>query len=350
MDTVADKTLHTLRDIVQHNCHISDANHAGNYTMCTYLLKMREYFRWEQQKSASSKLKNTQVGEWLRERENLWDSLETANFKKITIKNQCFDPFDADSINAIINTEGLVYSGGFGAKMTPHFFLAKIESQENYDNYTVYISSTEYARDLTSPPAMTLGNNIFIRRESIKRMLWERYETWLWNKPENAMKNAIDCYDFANNLDASLDAMTDNEIENILLHEIGEIQAGELLGEQWEELLSDLPHTQAELMLRAIRDHIADSIITLPTLMHSKSNASIHFYFANLTNMRKHLAPSLLKAYDKWLYSNDFSNIKNVVSTSRDHWLELTDKIFSIYNKTKNPQKQIEALIESSHL
>ncbi len=31
---------------VQHNCDISDANHAGNYTLCIYLLKMREYYRW----------------------------------------------------------------------------------------------------------------------------------------------------------------------------------------------------------------------------------------------------------------------------------------------------------------
>ena len=32
---------------VQRNCDISDANHGGNFTMCTYLMKMREYFRWE---------------------------------------------------------------------------------------------------------------------------------------------------------------------------------------------------------------------------------------------------------------------------------------------------------------
>ena len=30
---------------VQRNCDISDANHGGHFTMCTYLMKMREYFR-----------------------------------------------------------------------------------------------------------------------------------------------------------------------------------------------------------------------------------------------------------------------------------------------------------------
>ena len=36
-----------LSDTVQLNCHISDARHAGNYTLCIYLLKMREFYRWE---------------------------------------------------------------------------------------------------------------------------------------------------------------------------------------------------------------------------------------------------------------------------------------------------------------
>ena len=37
-------------------------------------------------------------------------------------------------------------------------------------------------------------NDIFIRRESFQRMLWERLETWRWNKPDNAMAKAIACF------------------------------------------------------------------------------------------------------------------------------------------------------------
>ena len=346
---IRSNSIQSLRDLVQYNCHISDANYAGNYTLCIYLLKMREYYRWEQQQSPSVKLEMDDVGQWLREREKLWDEIESKAYQPLHINNQDFDPFDATTINALINEQGLVYSAGLGTKLTPHFFLAKLESEEKQGDYTIYISSTEYARDLTSPPAMTLGNTIFIRKESIKRMIWERYDQWLWNKPDNAMKKAIECYDF-NHIDTALEDMTNNEIENIILHEIGEIQAGLILGEQWEQLILKLPQTQAEIMLRAIRDHLADTITTLPALVHNDNKASIHFYFSNLTNMRKHLNPKLLVAYNQWQLSGNFSPLKNLIIKSREHWLMLTEKILEIYNTNKQPQKQIEALIEASRL
>ena len=32
---------------VQTNCHIADARHAADLTLCIYLLQMREFHRWE---------------------------------------------------------------------------------------------------------------------------------------------------------------------------------------------------------------------------------------------------------------------------------------------------------------
>ena len=44
-----DKIEHTaLIETVQHNCHLSDAHHARDYSLCIYLLKMREFYRWEE--------------------------------------------------------------------------------------------------------------------------------------------------------------------------------------------------------------------------------------------------------------------------------------------------------------
>lgn len=42
-----DDNLQALSTAVQHNCDIADAQHARNFTLCTYLLKMRELYRWE---------------------------------------------------------------------------------------------------------------------------------------------------------------------------------------------------------------------------------------------------------------------------------------------------------------
>ena len=41
------RNLPQLAAVVQRNCDISDARYAGDYGLCTFLLKMREYYRWE---------------------------------------------------------------------------------------------------------------------------------------------------------------------------------------------------------------------------------------------------------------------------------------------------------------
>ena len=40
--------MQELVETVQHNCDIVDARHGDEYGMCTYLLKMRELYRWQQ--------------------------------------------------------------------------------------------------------------------------------------------------------------------------------------------------------------------------------------------------------------------------------------------------------------
>lgn len=339
--------LQAIKDTVQKNCHISDALHAGNYTLCIYLMKMREFYRWEQQKTFNASLPQKQVGSWLRQREGLWESLEDNDFEDIVMDEQSFNPFEHQSINDMLNEHGLVYSGGLGINNKPHFFLGKLERREEINGYTVLISSEEYARDLTSPPGMTQGNTIFIRRESLKRMLWERLETWNWNQPDNALGRALQFYDFNNDLDNALEQMTEAEMQAMLLHEIGEIKAGELLGEAWEELLVKLPHSRAEIMLRALRDHLADSLSTFPSLIEQQNEASIHFYMGNLNNMRKHLYPGLQAAYEQWLESKDFSIFEKQNELALEHWQSLCQQVLDTATTHAEPKSAIEDLIES---
>jgi len=39
--------LDAIVGAVRQNCHRSDAQYAGDLTLCTFLLKMRELYRWE---------------------------------------------------------------------------------------------------------------------------------------------------------------------------------------------------------------------------------------------------------------------------------------------------------------
>ncbi|MGB5278108.1 MAG: Sfum_1244 family protein [Gammaproteobacteria bacterium] len=335
---------------VQHNCNISDARYAGNYTMCIYLLKMREYFRWEMEQDFGSSLTRDDVGRWLSEREQLWSDIEGQDYAHLDIDGELFDPFHSDHINSKLLEHGLVYSAGIGQKSKPHFFLADLVNHEKQNGYDIYISAREYARDLTSPPAMSQEGKIFIRRESFKRMIWEKTEQWRWNKPQNAMAYAIACYDFDANLERALDQMTDHELESAILHEIGEIKAGEYL-QGWQTMMSQLMFTQAEIMARAVRDHLADALSTLPVLLEKQQHASIHFYMANLTSMRKHIFPTLTGAYNDWLESNDTAVLNELVNDSKNHWKNIATEMLAIFDQYgENSHEHIELLVENNTL
>ena len=88
--------LNQLQQHVQHNCHISDAVHAGQYTLCIYLMKMREYFRWEKALGFQDQIDNNVIGHWLTQRETLWENLEASPFTSLIVGDDEFEPFDID--------------------------------------------------------------------------------------------------------------------------------------------------------------------------------------------------------------------------------------------------------------
>lgn len=346
------ESYQALINDIQHNCHISDARHAGNYTLCVYLLKMREFYRWEHRQRFADEPGKEAIGQWLSAREALWEQLEDEDFRPLQLPGSParHDPFDAPALNRHLIADGLIYSGGYGVKNKPHFFIARLEQQQQYNGYHIYLSGEEYARDLTAPPAMSQQQTIYIRRESFKRMIWERTEEWRWNRPANAMARAIACYDFDTDVDQALDAMTASEIDAAILHEIGEIQAGETLP-GWQEMMQAISFTQAEIMARAVRDHYADTLHTLPALLGEQRAASIHFYFANLTSMRKHLFPSLMQAYQHWCEHGELRPLQKQVDSALDHWRSLARQMLAIHHDIPDGRecaRRIEALVNAS--
>ena len=325
--------LATTLAAIRANCHISDARHATDYTLCIYLLKMREYFRWEHDLPYHAALPREQLTQWLTQREEQWDALEHMDFEHIPVHGSLHEPFDSAAINRQLNALGYVYSSGYGRNMKPVFFLGELEQRKDYAGYTLLVSGKEYARDLSAPPAMSLDNTIFVRRESLRRMCWEKVEEWRWNQPENAMQQAMQCYDFDNAPAEALDAMTEKELQSVTLHEIGEIEAGKRLGKEWEVMLASMQLSKAELMLRAVRDNLADALSTLPGLLRDNDPASMHFYMANMNNMRKALFPAFVSAYDNWSISANTQELEQLVDQAVTHWQTIAETCLEINRK-----------------
>lgn len=342
--------LQLLINAVQRNCHISDAKHASDYTLCTYLLKMREFYRWEKGYDFNDDLNPDKIGIWLTAREALWDDLEGNEFSSIHTRKGDYNAFDTEHINQELVPQGYIYSAGYGPKSKAIFYLAELEQQVLQDDFNIFISGKEFARDLTAPVAMSQKNNIYIRRESLHRMIWEKTVEWGWHQNKNAMFKAMNFYDFAKKPSESIDEMTNKEINSVILHEIGEIKSAQKL-KNWQQMIIDLPRSQAEIMARAVKDLLSDAISTLPTLINNRDDASIHFYFANFTHMRKELSPSLLKAYHDWNDNNDYSKLLSATNRSGDHWFDISQDILDLYeHHGAQCSNQIESLVNENKL
>lgn len=320
MTNTREACLPALLTDVQRNCHISDALHARNYSLCIYLLKMREFYRWEQGYPFRAALPKEPLGAWLSEREALWEQLESSSYSPLSPAfGEAHSPFDNRAINHHLEQMGLVYSGGYvGAK--PHFFLGELERVERRHGTTIYISGRELARELTAPPAMSLDNTIYLRRESLRRMIWEKLEEWGWSDPNRAIARSVAHYDFRHDFETALDAMADDELDTLLHHELGEIEVGVALGEEWEEMLALLPRSRAEYMLRAIRDHLVDCQYTLPWLLEEGREASLHFFMANFTTLRREIFPELERAYQHWLAGRNLQAVKETLLAGVERW------------------------------
>lgn len=312
--------LEAIVGAVRRNCHLSDAQHAGDLTLCTFLLKMRELYRWEQSIPLTRDMGKAEVGDWMNARGIEWDSLEGADYLPIPLPGGAVDPFESARINAELVNHGYVYSGGYGRGCKPHFFLAELDHQETRQGFSVYVSGRELARDLDAPPGMYLDRTVFIRTEALRRWLWEKYEEWRWSKKNPAIGRAFAAYAFAEDPEAALDAMVVVERESVLLHELGEARVAEALGPAWDALLVEVMRGRAEIILRAARDLYADSLSTLPGLIERGDPAAIHFWFGNLVGMRRKLAPELAEAYAAWHAMGDLQDLAGIVAEGASRW------------------------------
>src|SRR3569832_1643430 len=155
-----------------------------------------------------------------------------------------------------------------------------------------------------------------------RRLLWNKYEEWQWKEKDTALGRAFAHYDFERDIERGLDRMAEAESEAMILHEIGEARAEKLLGDDWNAMLGQLSSRHAELLARAVRDHLADCLVTLPTLLEREAIGALHFYLANLSGLRRALFPALPQAYEAWLGSGDPAKLASVVKTAEAHWLD----------------------------
>ncbi|MCF8177666.1 MAG: hypothetical protein K9J74_04090 [Sulfuritalea sp.] len=286
-----------LVNAVQTNCDIADARHARDVSLCTYLLGMREFYRWEHELPYGASPPRDDVGRWIAEREARWEEIAEEDFVTLPVAGQSFEPFAAQQVNDALAGSGLVYGAGLGRFHKPHFFLGRLDRDEQRGEARLLVCGCEYARDVSAIPAASQGSTMIVRREALQQWLWEKAEGWNHKQRDGALKSALLAYGFDKDPAAAIERMADGEIETLVLHEEGEIAAGRLLGDRWPSKLASFSGKRAELLARAVRDNLADCLVTLPALLQRGTYDSLHFWFSTFDGLRRELFPRLVAAY-----------------------------------------------------
>lgn len=317
-----------LVSAVQTNCDIADARHARDVSLCTYLLGMREFYRWEHELPYGVAPPRAEVGRWISEREARWERIADEAFVPLCVDGREFDPFAAEQVNAALAGSGLLYGAGLGRFRKPHFFLGRLARAEQRGAARLLVCGCEYARDVAAIPAASQGDTLIVRREALRQWLWEKAEGWNVKQQDGALKSALLAYGFDVNPEAAIERMTEGEIETLVLHEEGEMAAGRLLGEAWPQMLLRFGGKRAELLARAVRDNLADCLVTLPGLLRQNSLDSLHFWFSTFDGLRREMFPRLVEAYAK-VGAGD-TPILGAAEAGRAHFAQLALRLLEL--------------------
>jgi hypothetical protein len=99
-------------------------------------------------------------------------------------------------------------------------------------------------------------------------------------------------------------------------------------------MIAGFTSRRAELAVRAVRDNLADCLVTLPALLDPENAASLHFWFANFDGLRRELFPLLAGAYDHYLASANPAALYSAVAAGHEHWLAVARRLPTLDEET----------------
>lgn len=336
--------LQPLCTAVQTNGHIADSRHASELPLCIYLLQMREYYRWEHGLAFGADMPRSAVGSWLADRETLWDTLEGRQLADLPGPDGPLNPWDVAAVNTALRPCGLSYGAGLVGPERPVFFLAETlhHGAVPVDGETVQtlVCGRELARSLGSPLAMLDSAQgrptIVLRQAALARWLWERFEAHGLRAADGPFHHLAVAQGLHGNAEfnAALPRLLDDLSEVLLLHEMGELRAGRRLGPAWAALRqAQASNRRAELLLRAVRDHLADLGTTLPTLLAQGQATRMQFWFAGFEGHREALFPGLKRAYAAWHQGDAGAALRQAVAAGLGHFTALADELLALHGQ-----------------
>ncbi|MEW6068908.1 MAG: Sfum_1244 family protein [Nitrospirota bacterium] len=347
---------------IKRNCDISDAKYWGAFSICTFLLKLRELYRTENCVKPWEKIQKNEIDKWISEREKLWKKLEKEDFGDIFIDGNSYSPFEVKKINAELEKDGFIYGAGLGVYMKPSFFLADLLSRKTIHGYDVYIAGDEYARDLSDYPATLQEKAIFVRTEAAKLLIWEKFEELRLRGIKSAPEYLVFAFlkynlmpenELIGDIAEQLSLIASSEIDTYIYHEVGEAIEGEQLGNEWHSLFAELlSYRRAEIFARRVKDLLSDTSEKgmLKYIIENGKEGSLGFYIVFLDGYRKLLFPEIMDAFKKFVEIGDWEIIEDARKTGYSRARAYVDSLLYIYRRYKSEKGWVSRYIEDGIL
>lgn len=338
----------SLTDQVKHNCHVSDANYWGYFSMCNLLLRLRDLYCHEHGLNPWDSLPRENVASWIAERESLWERLEGQGFDPIRAAEESFDPFDIDAINIALKPHGLVYGAGYGLLKKPAFFIGRLKAAYESDGHDVWIIQEELARDLAPPFAMSQGNGIFVRLKILSAYLYQRYLEMGSRSADDFLRQAFASLGLKQGEPATAMESAAEHVSQILVwHEMGEIEE-RLEGNPWLDLIAAAEDRLTEFRLRSIKDLLADTCDRgpVPRILDRRDALHLYLYAGLMDDMKRSLFPEFAGSLRNFRESQNWDALHQAVQDARARASELRHQILSLW-KLHQDLKPIRALLAS---
>jgi len=338
---------------VQYNCDVSDARHAGIYSICGLALRLRDLYKWDQHLPPWKEGDADVVLDWIGRREELWESLEEAQFQQLHIEGQEYDPFDTQRINDVLIPHHLFYGAGYAHSLKPTFFLAQIDKRQTIRNYPVWYLGRELARDLLTLPAFAQDDQVVLRTEAARMFLWDQI-AYIPNSGRSALAFALTaCCNLPDTNEKGirkhLDAIMCVQQNTYIQHELSELDESVFDHATWRQMMADFPHTIVELLIRTLKDILADTGPRGPLsqFITNRDKAGLGFYMAFSSGLTPHLFCELKAGFDRFVQNDDWEQLKISITAVHKKAADYTREIVKIYSQAVDPASAQTAIEET---
>ena len=338
---------------VRHNSDISDARHAGLYSICGLAMRLRDLYKWEHRLPPWQEGDASDVLEWIGNKEALWDTLLDAEYESLSLNGQRVDPFATQIINSILKPQNLFFGAGYAHSLKPTFLLAKIDKTEIIEGHTVWQLGREFARDLLTLPAFSQENQVVLRKEAGHMYLWDQmaYINKSGRWPLEFALRACGLPDSSGDtIRRNLETIWKVQKRLYIRHEVGEIEERVFDLAVWRQMLADYPHTPVELLIRGLKDLLADTGPhgALSDLIQHQDCAGLGLYIAFGANFTRQLSHPLTCAFDAFTQDTNWRRISDAAQTIRETVLRYAKQVILIYEtgrrsgETQQARRDIE--------